>query len=271
MHWHPRWKNTLASRDRTVSEILDGDLAAFDRVRPPFARTTIEEAQRRIVEGIGLAEHRSGGQLALADLIIEVASKRLESRGSTGQSMRVLDAAAGSGWLARTLWKRARDKGLSVKIGANDLDPALVRSLRERFSMEGIPSTAKVVDARHMAGVATGSWDVAVLSHTLHHFSRRDAIWCLRELDRVSGGGALVFDIDRSLLGLISIPAVVSLLAPRCFPYCARDGIASVRRAFTVSELERLLDDAGLRWKYRVGPLPTPHPQRWITNAILPA
>jgi len=185
--------------------------------------------------------------------------------------MRILDAAAGSGSLLRTLWKRAQDKQLPLRLGANDLDPALVRSLRTRFAAEGIPCSARVVDARQMAGLASGSWDVALLSNTLHHFSSRDAGWCLRELDRVSGGGALVFDIDRSFLGLLSIPAVVSLLAPRSFPYCASDGITSVRRAFTARELEELLDDAGLRWKYRVGPLPTPHPQRWITNAILPA
>jgi hypothetical protein len=128
-----------------------------------------------------------------------------------------------------------------------------------------------VVDARHMPEIASGSWDVAVLSLTLHHFSTREAVLCLRELDRVSDGGAVVFDIDRSLLGLLSIPAVVSLLAPSAFPYCARDGIASVRRAFSVRELEWLLDEAGLRWKYRAGHLPTLHPQRWITNAIMPA
>jgi ubiquinone/menaquinone biosynthesis C-methylase UbiE len=271
MRWNPHWRNALERREEGVAEILDGDLPAFEHARPPFSRVTIYEAQRRILDGIGLAERRSGGHLVLADLIIEVALERLESRGRTRQPMRILDAAAGSGWLQLTLWERTREKALPVKLGANDVNPSFVRALRDRFSADGIPSVAKVVDARHMPGIGSGSWDVAVLSHTLHHFSTREVVLCLRELDRVSDGGAIVFDVDRSLLGLLSIPVAVSVLAPRAFPYCARDGIASVRRAYSVRELERLLDEAGLRWRYRVGHLPTLHPQRWITNAIMPA
>ncbi|HEY7728640.1 MAG TPA: class I SAM-dependent methyltransferase, partial [Candidatus Eisenbacteria bacterium] len=257
MHWNPKWQSALTQRAEGLTEILDGNSEAFERARPPFSRTTIREAQKRIVDGIALAERRSGGQKAVADLVIDVAIARMAVHGGSGRPARILDAAAGSGWLIPALWDRAGERRVPVGLAAHDLDPASVRSFRGRFSAEGIRCATRVVDARHMAGVVSGAWDVAVLVHTLHHFASRDAVWCLQELDRVTAGGALVIDVDRSVLGLVSIPAIVSLLAPRSFPYCARDGIASVRRAYRLDELERLLEDAGLRWRYRVGPLPT--------------
>jgi ubiquinone/menaquinone biosynthesis C-methylase UbiE len=263
--------SALATRDETVSEILDGDLGALDRVRPPFSRTTMSEARRRIVDGIGAAERRSGGSVALADVLIRIATERFRSDDNRAAPVRVLEVGAGDGWLLRTFWKRARKQGLPVALGAIDSNPAFIRALQDRFAVEDIPCDARVADARWMPAVASGEWAVAVLSHTLHHFAPSAAVRCLRELDRVSNGGMVVFDVDRSLLGLFSIPVAVTLLAPRAFPYCARDGIASVRRAYSREDLEGLLDDAGLRDRYRVGNLPSRHPQHWITNAITPA
>ncbi len=238
-------------------------------MRPPGSQTTLAEAQRRIVKGIEAVERRSGGHRPIVDLLLAVAAGRLRARRESRGPVRILDAAAGSGWLLELLWGRARMRGIAVDLTAGDLNPALVGGLAERFLSEEIPCEVRVQDARCVPA-ARATWDVAVLAYTLHHLAPDDAARCLRELDRVSGGGLVVVDIDRNILGLTLLPVIVTMLAPGAFPYVVHDGVVSVRRAYTRRELRTLLDRTGLGGRYRVAPLPTRHPQRFVANAILP-
>lgn len=52
--------------------------------------------------------------------------------------------------------------------------------------------------------------------------------------------------------------------------FALHDTAVSVRRAYTAGELEALLTEAGLGASYRVGRLPSRHPERWVTATVWP-
>lgn len=265
----------LVRRDGEVQEILDGNREAFLRARPAGSDTTYEEALQIIVDGIQKMQETTFGYVAIVDLLLKTGRRRMRARGGAlsgldARPLKVLEVASGSGWLMRHLWRIANSEATPLELWAGDIQPDLVRSLAERLAAHGIPCQTTVSDARHMAGVEDGRWDVAFMSYTLHHFKPADAALCLRELDRVSGGGLVVVDIARTVMGLAFGKLVYGFLDPGGARYTQHEGLASVRRAYNVRELELLLEWVGIRDRYHVGPLPTWHPQRTIANAIWP-
>jgi SAM-dependent methyltransferase len=91
---------------------------------------------------------------------------------------------------------------------------------------------------------ATGSFDIALCTLALHHFSPDDATQILRSMARV-GKRVMVFDLARARLAYLGALAMTRGL--RMDPITRFDAPASVRRAYTVAELRALADQAGLR------------------------
>ena len=100
-----------------------------------------------------------------------------------------------------------------------------------------------------------GSFDVAHCSLLVHHLDPNDTVATLREMARVAREGVVVNDLRRGVLPLVATGVAVALLG-RCRSTRA-DGIASVRRAYTLDELDELLAAAGLR-------------VAWRSNALMP-
>lgn len=93
------------------------------------------------------------------------------------------------------------------------------------------------------------SFDVAHASLLLHHLDPDEAVASLRELTRIARHGVVVNDLRRGLMPLAATWAVTVALARS---HVTRiDGLTSVRRAYTVAELDMLLRDAGLRVRWR--------------------
>ena len=93
------------------------------------------------------------------------------------------------------------------------------------------------------------TFDVAHCSLLVHHLDPADATLALRELRRVARRGVVVNDLRRGLLPFVATGASVAALGRS--RVTRTDGLASVRRAYTVAELDRLLETAGLvpRWR----------------------
>ncbi len=265
----------LARRDAEVREILDGNEEAFLRARPAGSNHTHDDARQIIVDSIQRMQETSLGYHAIVDLLLKTGRRRMQERGGAlsgldARPLKVLEVASGSGWFMRHLWRIALAEGTPLELWAGDINPEFVKSLVARLAADGIPCQTAVADARHMAGVEDGRWDVAFMSYALHHFQPADAALCLRELDRVSNGGMVMVDIARKGFGLAFGHLVYGFMDPGGARYTHHEGLASVRRAYNVRELELFLEWVGIRDRYHVGALPTWHPQRLIANAIWP-
>lgn len=94
-----------------------------------------------------------------------------------------------------------------------------------------------------------GAFDVAHCSLLVHHLQPREAIGALRELRRVARHGVVVNDLRRGLWPLVSTWATTLALGRS--PVTRNDGLVSARRAYTLAELDELLEEAGLvpRWR----------------------
>jgi 2-polyprenyl-3-methyl-5-hydroxy-6-metoxy-1,4-benzoquinol methylase len=95
----------------------------------------------------------------------------------------------------------------------------------------------------------SGTFDVVLASHFLHHFDGAETAAILRLLYDVSRRALVIADIRRA--------RVPYLFARTLFPLILRsrvsvaDGTLSIRRAFTVRELAAAFADAGIPVRIR--------------------
>jgi 2-polyprenyl-3-methyl-5-hydroxy-6-metoxy-1,4-benzoquinol methylase len=164
---------------------------------------------------------------------------------------RLLDVATGSGDLPLAFAARARRRGYRVEVAGLDLHPATAGVARIR----GGGRLAVVVGDALRIPVADRSVDFVLCSTALHHFDGEDAVEVVRELDRVARHGFVVGDLLRSLPAYLGARLLAATLWRRN-AFTRHDGPLSVRRSFTVPELEAVARSAGLAgWRVRRHPL----------------
>jgi ubiquinone/menaquinone biosynthesis C-methylase UbiE len=88
------------------------------------------------------------------------------------------------------------------------------------------------------------SVDFVLSTHFFHHLSDDQIVETLAEFDRIARRGIIVNDLLRRRRALFWI-RLFTLFANR---YVKTDGPLSVRRGFTVGEVEALARRAGLGW-----------------------
>lgn len=158
-----------------------------------------------------------------------------------GPQASVVDVGTGAGDIPVAFSRR----GWSVV--ALDSNPDVLAVARRRTA--GIPGLEVVAGDGVSLPFADGAFDVAHCSLLLHHLDRAAAVGLLRELRRVSRAGVVVNDLRRGWLPL-AVTAVSVAILGRCRA-TRHDGILSVRRAYTIAELDTLLDEAGLAVRHR--------------------
>lgn len=157
----------------------------------------------------------------------------------------VLDVGTGSGDLPLAVSAWARRHGRSVRIAAADRHHATLRVAADRTGRD---------DAIRLVGCdglelpfRTGSFDLALLSMTLHHLDGPALVAGLRELGRAARGGrVLVGELERSWPNYLAA-RLMAVTWWRRNPIIRHDGPLSVLRAFTPDELLEMARAAGLR------------------------
>jgi 2-polyprenyl-3-methyl-5-hydroxy-6-metoxy-1,4-benzoquinol methylase len=157
----------------------------------------------------------------------------LDSRTECGVSL--LDVGTGIGDIPSLATESWRARGLTITTFGVDTSASLLREARERGL---VPTCA---DARALP-FASKSVDIALCSQTLHHFETPDAVMILRELDRVARERVIVSDIRRSWVAAAGI--WLASFPLRFHPVSRHDGVVSVLRGFTPSELRLLVQNA---------------------------
>ena len=143
---------------------------------------------------------------------------------------------------------------LDVGTGMGDI-PARARTLADgrgiRLSTYGVDlaetlaqvaarseTTAVCGDARTLP-FADDAVDIATCSQTLHHFDDAEARLVIRELDRVARVRVVIADLRRSWLAVGGLWAASFALG--FHPVSRHDGMVSIRRGYTASELGDLV------------------------------
>lgn len=93
--------------------------------------------------------------------------------------------------------------------------------------------------------VGSKSVDFVVASQVLHHLDANVAARWIAELDRVARCAVVISDLRRSWLAMAALWAVSFML--RLHPTTRHDGVLSLRRGYTASELKTLLGTAAVK------------------------
>ena len=164
---------------------------------------------------------------------------RLQAQAGT---VTLADIGTGSAEIPAYIARWAREQNLSVRIVPIDL--ASRNLYIARGFVKSLPNVQLVqADARHLP-FAHESVDYLMSSVFLHHFTPEQVIDLLREAFAIARRGIVMSDGVRGWLPLIAFKIGQPIFARS---YITRfDGAASIRRAYTPSELRQFAAEAGL-------------------------
>ena len=154
----------------------------------------------------------------------------------------LIDLASGYGDHGRNIIDKARARQQSVTVIAVDQQLQTLRISRRAATPERKFHFVQA-DARHLP-FRSHSADLVFCSLALHHFKKQDAVRVLEEMARVGRFGMACVDLVRSRLAALAIWLLTALVYRE--PMARHDARLSIRRAFTVSEMEDLARRA--RW-----------------------
>jgi ubiquinone/menaquinone biosynthesis C-methylase UbiE len=186
------------------------------------------DEMRRSLADIDLVHRRWGADRAL----VRYLAPRLRP---LGRPARILDVGAGSGSVAARLRRDLSGSGFPPQLVALDLQ---WRHLAAGRGLCGGSQPAAVGADAFRLPFADGAFDFAVSTFFMHHFSPDENRRLLRELARVARHGFAVLDLRRNIVPELALSAVGRVLFRS--HVSIRDGVASVRQAYTVAEARSL-------------------------------
>jgi len=163
---------------------------------------------------------------ALAPLVDDIASPHL------------YELAAGTGGFSR--WLAAR-KG-PYRITCTDVETGYVvvgASIAERQKLPMKFEPRSITELAHLKSV-----DLFFTSQAVHHLTPGLVVTMMRESVRTASRGLLIVDLLRSPANAVGTVAGIAATLP--LPVLMADGFQSVRRAYTLGELEVLAHLAGV-------------------------
>jgi 2-polyprenyl-3-methyl-5-hydroxy-6-metoxy-1,4-benzoquinol methylase len=150
-------------------------------------------------------------------------------------STRIVDLATGSGDIPRLIANYARGIRAQVEIDALDRQSATLEIARKLSS--GYPEIYyREADILEWNSVET--YDIALCTLALHHFSDEDAASVLRRCRQLSRRFVLVSDLRRGLFLQASVHVLTALIFRE--PMTRHDARLSAARAFSFSEMRNL-------------------------------
>lgn len=155
-----------------------------------------------------------------------------------GSPLTLLDLGTGAGDLPRRAVRWARRRGYPLRPVGLELSRTAAAMARRA----GVPCAVACAGAPPMR---EKSVDVVLLSQVAHHLTTDSAVRLLRTCDALARIGVVVADLRRGRLAPIAF--WVGARALRFDPSTVADGITSIRRGYTTSELRALLTAAGVR------------------------
>lgn len=170
------------------------------------------------------------------------------------RSVQILDVGSGGADIPRDLAAWGRAHGVEVCVTA--LDNNLQACRVAKHDSQGFPEIAVLQADVHQLPFADKRFDLSVCSAFLHHFSQSEIVSILRGLARVSRSGVIINDLHRHRLAYWGIRLLTILFSRSAA--VRHDGPLSVRKGFRRSDLEGILQQAGLgrcsiqwRWAFR--------------------
>ncbi|MCA1810015.1 MAG: methyltransferase domain-containing protein [Lentisphaerae bacterium] len=152
---------------------------------------------------------------------------------------RLLDLGAGGCDIGRWLIRQCRQRGLQLHITAMENDPRVARyaqaACRDYPEIEVVAQDIR--DPLPLEEV-----DYVFANHLLHHLPDQTCIALIRQIDRAAPRRYLLSDMLRSFWAYYGFALCTAPFFRNSF--IVTDGLASIRRSFTLAEVRALLQAA---------------------------
>ena len=162
--------------------------------------------------------------------------------------LQVLDVATGGADFPEYLMREAVRQGWHIQPTGLDVNAATLDYAREALEKRLPPRLAGQIDLKQGDALelpfADDTFDVGVTSLFMHHLNDDEAVQMLQELDRTARLGFIVNDLHRHPLAYYGVKAWATVTNASEFFH--HDAPVSVLRGFTRTELQRLVQRAGL-------------------------
>ena len=152
------------------------------------------------------------------------------------RSYRLADLGAGGCDIARWLIRCCRKQGLALEIMAVELDPRVARYARAANA--GYPEI-QMVEKDALNGGRWEGADYIFANHLLHHLTNEACIELIRKIDRSGPRLYVLNDLIRSTWAYYGFWLTASPFFRTSF--IVQDGLASIRRGFTLLEVHALV------------------------------
>ena len=211
----------------------------FDPTKPEMMdrADAVPEILRGELRNLRRINARIGSLTLVQDAVLSIVATVDPNR-----TIHVLDLATGSADQPVALLDALRRAGRRAKVTAVDKNPIALDAARafaghvpdirvERQDILALPYPAR-------------SFDVAICSFALHHFSRTDAVTILREMHRLSRLGFVIHDLSRGYPAAVAAWIYTHVTTTNLMT--RRDGISSVMNAFKAQEVRDMAIEAGI-------------------------
>lgn len=189
----------------------------------------------RSLRDVRLSNRLFGGHRAIRAALRPVLAAAPRATGSDAPPCRLLDIGTGLGDGPAAVAGMARRIGLAMCTIGLDVEPRVAREAA-RATTHAIAGSALALP------LADRSVELVTCSLVLHHFDGAQAVQLLRECTRVARTAVVVADLERSWLAIGGLWASSFLLG--FHPVSRADGIVSIFRGYTRSELGALVHEA---------------------------
>ncbi len=157
------------------------------------------------------------------------------------QKLRVLELASGSGGLALALAEEAQRKNLSLSVTGSDIIPEYIKEGNRQAAEKKLPVSFRLLNAFNMDEFTAGSFDLMVLSQSLHHFTPGQLAVMIAQSAQCTKTAFVGIDGYRSILLAGGVPLMASMQGIASF---ALDGFTSARKFYSELELEIIAEIA---------------------------
>jgi 2-polyprenyl-3-methyl-5-hydroxy-6-metoxy-1,4-benzoquinol methylase len=158
------------------------------------------------------------------------------------QYLRIIDIGVGGGGLLKVIDQWAKRRNIPVELHGLDLSADFVTFTKSYLENQGIPVQMIQGNACHLENIKDESYDVVICNFMVHHLRvPSDVAAFFSEVHRIARQGWLIGDLDRSLSSV-----ALSWMANKVYhvhPALAVDSMRSVRRAYSASEINFILDE----------------------------
>lgn len=170
----------------------------------------------------------------------------------------LLDIGCGGADVTRDLCRWANQDGIKIEATALDLDGRALEYILDRDgsddSMVAERITYRQGHTRELIG-ESAQYDVVITNHVLHHLTIDELHELCQDTERLlkPNGLAIFNDIHRSDAAYVYFGMATWGQFPGTF--IRQDGLRSIRRSYTVNELQGILSDCWrvhAKWPYRV-------------------